>query len=62
MYVNCEYVAVTRCEVFYPSDRSVAEARVDFQEFSNMNGTVNVTTPYKGLNFTSVHFVTETST
>lgn len=49
------------CETFCPGRRSVGSARVDFKEFGNMNGTVNVTTPFKGFNFTGAEFRTETN-
>nr|XP_022900792.1 uncharacterized protein LOC111413892 [Onthophagus taurus] len=49
------------CKVFNPGSRLVGRADVDFKEFGNMNGTVNVTTPFKGFDHIGVHFVTLTT-
>lgn len=57
-----KYVCIKhRCEVFYPASRSIAAAQVDFREFANMNGTVNVTTPFEKFKYLGAHFTTETS-
>ncbi|XP_060537065.1 uncharacterized protein LOC132708634 isoform X2 [Cylas formicarius] len=47
-------------KTFYPEGRSVAYGTIDYVEIANMHGTFNVTIPYKALNFTGVHFKTDT--
>lgn len=48
-------------ELFYPGNTSVANGNLNFKEFANMNGFVNVSTPIEGLNYTGVNFNTETN-
>lgn len=54
-------VCIFRCKAFYPEKRTVGYAYVDFRELANMNGTVNVTTPFERFNYTGANFRTETN-
>ncbi|CAH1969145.1 unnamed protein product [Acanthoscelides obtectus] len=49
------------CDGFYPEDRSVMHATVDYKELANMHGMFNITLPYKALNHTGAYFRTETN-
>lgn len=49
--------------LFYPGERCVTSGIVNFKSLANMNGTVNVTVPFRFKNFTYVgaHFDTVTT-
>lgn len=49
-----------RAILFSPASRQIADVKVDFSDLTNMNGTVNVTTPFLNVPYTGAHFVTET--
>ncbi|KAF5300365.1 hypothetical protein FQR65_LT00986 [Abscondita terminalis] len=49
------------CHVYYPANRGVLKAKVDFTEFGNMNGTVDLITPFKKFEYVNTEFVTQTS-
>nr|CAI5832301.1 unnamed protein product [Callosobruchus analis] len=49
------------CDGFYPGDRSVVHATVDYKELANMDGMFNITIPYKALNYTGAYFSTLTN-
>ncbi|XP_018566495.1 uncharacterized protein LOC108907336 [Anoplophora glabripennis] len=48
-------------QIFHPEKRSVAYATVDYKELGNMNGLINVTVPYKSLNYTGALFSAKTN-
>ncbi|KAK5639713.1 hypothetical protein RI129_012205 [Pyrocoelia pectoralis] len=49
------------CHVHYPESRSVMKAEIDFREFANMAGMIDVVTPLKKFEFLNTKFKTETS-
>jgi hypothetical protein len=60
-YTNSDAYHNITCEAFYPENQSVAFAEVDFRELDNMNGTVNVTIPFRNVNYVGAHFNTKTN-
>ncbi|KAJ3640007.1 hypothetical protein Zmor_003331 [Zophobas morio] len=49
------------CEAFYPENRSFAFARVDYKGLDNMNGTLNVTIPFRNVSYVGARFNTKTN-
>ncbi|KAK4871887.1 hypothetical protein RN001_016011 [Aquatica leii] len=49
------------CHIYYPASRAVVKAKIDFKEFANMNGTVDLITPFKKFEYVNSEFITQTS-
>nr|CAD7263143.1 unnamed protein product [Timema shepardi] len=49
-----------RAQLYSPSSQYITGGKIDYNSFSNMNGTVNTTTPFEALPYTGINFETVT--
>nr|CAD7196633.1 unnamed protein product [Timema douglasi] len=49
-----------RAQLYSPSSQYITGGKIDYNSFSNMNGTVNTTTPFEALPNTGINFETVT--
>ncbi|CAG2054584.1 unnamed protein product [Timema podura] len=51
---------VNKAQLYSPSSQYITGGKIDYNSFSNMNGTVNTTTPFEALPYTGINFETVT--